>query len=193
MIALAYRAAMGPLLCLPFAMASSSLDVAPRAPRGARVPISIAQPAPVDAFRDGPLFIQVKSAASTKDEGGFRKILSPMVKMVFVGGASAEVGSDKVNAVLIKIAQECKGPFTIDEGKYPDGKQEDWVQTSWVCHIGTGSDLSDYFKFRFSPEVDLEFGFVDGKVTSIFAAELVPVPGRRLLKMDAADTMDGPH
>tara|TARA_B110001454_G_scaffold188525_2_gene186586 strand:+ start:4808 stop:5113 length:306 start_codon:yes stop_codon:yes gene_type:complete len=83
------------------------------------------------------------------------------------------------------LLKDCQGPYSIDEGG-------DWVQTSWVCHIGEDRQIKNYFAFKDSPEISAEFKFEDGKISKVFAADILPlpIPGKnQYLPMNAAETI----
>ena len=141
-------------------------------------------------MRDGPLYDLVKSASSGR---GLLAVLADDASITFPGSRMKIEGKANLSDFVNAVRSDCKGPYPVDEGKWPDGDRAPWVQVSWVC-APKGSLVGKYFAFGASPEINLEFDFADGKAKSILAAEIVPAPGRKMLRMDAIDTIaEAPH
>lgn len=148
-------------------------------------PISIANPAPADAVRNGPLFKKIEELANSSSEAALADAIVP--------GASVRVypknvplsGRVEQRKFIETLLKDCQGPYVIDEGSA-------WVQTSFVCHVGDGRHIKSYFAFDFSPEVSVEFTWKDGRISKIIAGDLLPLPllGKsKYLPMNAAETI----
>ena len=165
-------------------MLSSPL-AAQAAPERHNFPISIANPAPAGSLRNGPLFKKIDTLAYSPSKTALSDALTLNAdvrihpKEVF---SRTPVERQKFIQTLLK---DCQGPYSIDEGS-------DWVQTSFVCHVGDGRHIRSYFAFEQSPEVSVEFNFKDGKIAKVFAADLLPLPvpgATKYLPMNAAETL----
>lgn len=154
--------------------------------RNPRFPISIADVAPQDAVRNGPLFNLVKSQL-TPTNAALR--FTDDVWLYISSKKAKLTNRPDIDRFFKSLTEDCRGPFPIDEGKSPDGDRAPWLQTSFVCDVAPGLPVREYFNFDVSPEADVEFDFEGDRVKSVFVVELKPLPGRRLLKMDAAKTI----
>ena len=148
-----------------------------------RFPISVANPAPPDAARNGPIFQKVDAITSetTRMNGpSFASFLAPDAKLSLWPKKLDITGNDEIGRVMQIIMRNCQGPYSIDEG-------QTWAQTSWVCHVGKNEPVREYFPFENSPELDLEFRFEGTRIKKISAMELLWLPNRVMLPMDAAE------
>ncbi|MEP6868759.1 MAG: hypothetical protein ABJA20_09595 [Novosphingobium sp.] len=148
-------------------------------------PISIANPAPADALRNGPIFKRL-NAASYLAKGTVLIDLFDENAVIHVQYKNQNFKTyDERRKFLLTLLHDCQGPYAVDEGK-------EWVQTSWVCHVANDRPIRAYFDFKDSPEISLEFRFANGNFGDVFAFETipVPVPGKsKYLPMNAAETV----
>jgi len=157
--------------------------------RSPRFPVSIANPKRPEVVRDGTNFNKIKTALANDSGAGLSDLLTNNSKLYLSSKKMDFVGPTEIMKAVKTIMSNCIGPYSIDEGRAVSKVGDEWAQTSWVCHINEGSAARAFFEFRDSPEIDLEFNFKDGKVTLIYVSELIPlpVPGYKLLPMDAAE------
>lgn len=153
----------------------------PREDRSPYLPTSIANGKP-NQVKNGPLFERIKAAVAAANEGngeGFKRFLSPGSELTL----RTHVGSDHVEIpftvdVIRAATQSCDGPLSHDEGAT-------WAQLSWVCRSDPEAMIAKYIKFRDSPEIVLTVWFDGTAIKGIDATEPIPVPGARLVTMDA--------
>jgi hypothetical protein len=150
-----------------------------------RFPISIANPAPSDAVRNGPLFGQIDGASFSTDGRALSDSLAQNAVISLYPNDVKISDGVEIRKFFHTLLKDCQGPYSIDEGKT-------WVQTSWVCHVGEGRLITGYFKFKDSPEISVEFTLGNGKINKVFAMEVLPlpIPGKsKHLSMNAAETI----
>ena len=148
--------------------------------KGQSFPVSIGQPAPTGAHRDGPLFRVV-----IDNVNDLRPILAEDTSLVISRGPEFE-GADEVLDVVAKIERDCDGPYSLDEGLQQTKAGDSWVQVSWVCDTSADISVREFLEFKYSPEISVAFSFRDGDVSLIFVVEQFPMPPNwRVIPMDA--------
>jgi hypothetical protein len=173
------------MVSLLFGSASVATKAEPTQERH-RFPISIANPAPSDALRDGPLFRRVDQLSYADSKSALADALAADATANIKRQSSTAtklVDRRSVETFIAIVLKDCQGPYAIDEGSV-------WVQTSWVCHVGVDRGVREYFDFAESPEISIEFKFEGTSIKSIYAMEVMPTPlNPRYLPMDAAETI----
>lgn len=134
----------------------------------------------------GPLFHGVRKAllAFSKGDGSaWQESLAPDADLDYFAFSNEKLEKRKLTDDVIRAAMaSCFGPYLVDEGSR-------WTQFSWVCNPKGDTQLSKFVTFRESSELAVTVFFKEGKIASMWVAEPLPVPGGRLLTMDAYDLL----
>lgn len=133
-----------------------------------------------------PFYRKVEAAfqaARRGDAGPFTRLLAPKADAgVTVWQGSARRTVPMTTATVKAITKNCLGPYAIAEGAA-------WTQFSFVCRTDADSTLHDTIRFENSPELSMTAFFENGRIAVLHAGEVIMIPGRRLVAMDAYENL----
>jgi hypothetical protein len=137
---------------------------------------------------NGPLFQKVVQALDSAKNGNAASLgryltKDASLKLMVHGKTGSAPETLPLGVETIRAAFEsCLGPYSYDEGA-------SWAQLSWICRVDAEAPLSKIMSFRDSPELTLTVWFAADLIKEIVAMEPLPVPGERLVSMNAYEVM----